>query len=262
MDYDKLLNLGVELGRRLMDSGAEIYRVEESVERLLQAYGLEPQIFAIPNCLIVSVTTPQGHPITRMCRIPAHGTDIEYAVTAALLDRWGKSDPEALQESIDAIRSEAQAMERLVEQLSNTRQFPPQVLLLGYAMTTGFFALFFGGGFLDCLSAGLCGLAVGACILFGQFLTGSNIFFCTVVQAALASGMSLLLVRLGLGSNLEAITIGTLMVLVPGRALTNAMREIMAGDIFSGLNRTAEVLLVATAMALGTAIPLVLGQYL
>ena len=152
--------------------------------------------------------------------------------------------------------------ERLVEQLSNTRQFPPQVLLLGYAMTTGFFALFFGGGFLDCLSAGLCGLAVGACILFGQFLTGSNIFFCTVVQAALASGMSLLLVRLGLGSNLEAITIGTLMVLVPGRALTNAMREIMAGDIFSGLNRTAEVLLVATAMALGTAIPLVLGQYL
>lgn len=251
MDYDKLLNLGVELGRRLMDSGAEIYRVEESVERLLQAYGLEPQIFAIPNCLIVSVTTPQGHPITRMCRIPAHGTDIELLERCNELCRRLCKDPVPVEEA-----------ERLVEQLSNTRQFPPQVLLLGYAMTTGFFALFFGGGFLDCLSAGLCGLAVGACILFGQFLTGSNIFFCTVVQAALASGMSLLLVRLGLGSNLEAITIGTLMVLVPGRALTNAMREIMAGDIFSGLNRMAEVLLVATAMALGTAIPLVLGQYL
>lgn len=251
MDYDKLLNLGVELGRRLMDSGAEIYRVEESVERLLQAYGLEPQIFAIPNCLIVSVTTPQGHPITRMCRIPAHGTDIELLERCNELCRRLCKDPVPVEEA-----------ERLVEQLSNTRQFPPQVLLLGYAMTTGFFALFFGGGFLDCLSAGLCGLAVGACILFGQFLTGSNIFFCTVVQAALASVMSLLLVRLGLGNNLEAITIGTLMVLVPGRALTNAMREIMAGDIFSGLNRTAEVLLVATAMALGTAIPLVLGQYL
>lgn len=36
---------------------------------------------------------------------------------AALLDRWGKSDPEAMQESIDAIRDEAKAMERLVEQL-------------------------------------------------------------------------------------------------------------------------------------------------
>ena len=36
---------------------------------------------------------------------------------AALLDRWGKDDPEALQESITAIRSEAAAMEELVEQL-------------------------------------------------------------------------------------------------------------------------------------------------
>ena len=36
---------------------------------------------------------------------------------AALLDRWGKGDPDALQESIDAIRAEAASMERLVEQL-------------------------------------------------------------------------------------------------------------------------------------------------
>lgn len=36
---------------------------------------------------------------------------------AALLDRWGKDDPQALQESIQAIRSEAKAMEDLVEQL-------------------------------------------------------------------------------------------------------------------------------------------------
>ena len=251
MDYDKLLNLGVELGRRLMNSGAEIYRVEESVERRLQAYGLDPQIFAIPNCLIDSVTTPQGHPITRMCRIPAHGTDIELLERCNDLCRRLCRNPVPVEEA-----------EQMVAQLSDCRQFSPKILLLGYVMTTAFFALFFGGGPWDCFSAALCGLAVGACILFGQRLTGSNIFFRTVVYAALASALALLLVRVGIGRNLEASTIGTLMVLVPGMALTNAMREIMAGDIFSGLNRTAEVLLVATAIALGTAIPLVLGQYL
>ena len=97
MDYDKLLNLGTELGCRLMESGAEIYRVEESVRRLLTAYGVEPQVFAIPNCLIVSVNTPEGHPLTRMCRIPAHGTDIEPAshdfdpanlMEPPMLDTW------------------------------------------------------------------------------------------------------------------------------------------------------------------------------
>ena len=72
--------------------------------------------------------------------------------------------------------------------------------------------------------------------------------------------LAALLVWAGVGRDLEAITIGTLMVLVPGMALTNAMREIMAGDIISGLTRTAEVILVATAIALGSALPLVLAQ--
>ena len=54
MDYDALLDLGTELGYKLVLSGAEIYRVEESVLRLLTAYGLQPQVFALPSCLIVS----------------------------------------------------------------------------------------------------------------------------------------------------------------------------------------------------------------
>ncbi|RAZ53264.1 threonine/serine exporter, partial [Klebsiella oxytoca] len=67
MDYEKLLNMAAELGYQLMYSGAEIYRVEESARRLLQAYGVEaPEVFAIPNCLIVSVATPEGQPVTRM----------------------------------------------------------------------------------------------------------------------------------------------------------------------------------------------------
>ena len=110
------------------------------------------------------------------------------------------------------------------------------------------------------MSAALCGLAVGVCILYGHRLTGSNLFFRTVVCSAVAASLAFFLVLVGIGQNLDAITIGTLMVLVPGMALTNAMREIMAGDIFSGLNRTAEVILVATAIALGSALPLLLGR--
>ena len=78
MNCDALLNLAMEIGCQLMRSGAEIYRVEESVYRLLQAYGGEDaQVFAIPSCLIVSLRASDGHPVTRMRRIPPHGTDIE-----------------------------------------------------------------------------------------------------------------------------------------------------------------------------------------
>ena len=73
------------------------------------------------------------------------------------------------------------------------------------------------------------------------------------------AALALALVNLTPQQNLDAITIGTLMVLVPGRALTNAMWEIMAGDIISGVNRTAEALLTAAAIALGVVAALAVG---
>ena len=89
---------------------------------------------------------------------------------------------------------------------------------------------------------------------------GFNGFFQTLIGAAIASLLALLLTRIGVGENVDAITIGTLMVLVPGMALTNAMREIMAGDIISGVNRTAEAILTATAISLGVVISLAIGM--
>ena len=60
MEYDDLLNMGTELGYQLMFSGAEIYRVEESVFRLLTAYGLQPQVF--PSGASHYPNAPDPHP--------------------------------------------------------------------------------------------------------------------------------------------------------------------------------------------------------
>ncbi len=108
---------------------------------------------------------------------------------------------------------------------------------------------------------GICGAWREACAFWAlPFGTGINVFpnghqfRRGVVHGAAAE------CRRRIGVSLWAATIGALMPLVPGMALTNAMREIMAGDLISGLNRTAEAILVATAIALGTVLPLVIGQ--
>ena len=81
------------------------------------------------------------------------------------------------------------------------------------------------------------------------------------IAASLAGALgALLLVLLGLGRDVDTITIGVFMVLVPGIALTNAMREIMAGDIISGLSRAAEAILTGAAIALGAALALALWR--
>ena len=69
MDYAKLLDTAMELGYRLAMCGAETYRIEESVNRIMAAYGIQAECFAIPNCLHASIQDEDGNPITRMRRI-------------------------------------------------------------------------------------------------------------------------------------------------------------------------------------------------
>jgi len=250
MEYDKLLNLGSELGRTLMYSGAEIFRVEESVTRVLNAYGAQPQVFAIPNCLIVSIDTPEGEPMTRMCRIGPHGTDIELLEYCNEFSRRMCTAPVPVDEALSMLRA-------LPKQ---RKKYSPSVVLLGYVLAGAFFSLFFGGTMRDFFCAGITGFVVGCCVLYGQPLIGSNAFFRTVICSSVAALIPMILVAAGIGEHQDLITIGVLMLLVPGMALTNAMREIMAGDIISGVNRTAEVILIATAIALGTALPLMVAR--
>jgi len=251
MNYDKLLNVATELGCQLMAGGAEIYRVEESVFRLLSSYGLEGiEVFAIPNCLIVSITTPLEHPVTRMRRISGHGTDIE------LLERCNDLCRRLCQETPPPEVAQAQ----LAALLPQYRRYSRQKALAGYFLVPACFTPLYGGGIRDGICAGLAGFALGLCLLYGQKLIGGNRFFRTAICSAIGSLLALLLVQVGLGQNLDTITISVLMLLVPGMALTNAMREIMAGDVISSISRTAEAILTGTAIALGTVIALAIGQ--
>ena len=77
MNYSLLLELTTTLGYRLAMAGAETFRIEESILRILNAYGLEAEAFAIPNCLTVSIITSSGDPMTRMRRIGYHGNDLD-----------------------------------------------------------------------------------------------------------------------------------------------------------------------------------------
>lgn len=253
MDYEKLLNLAIELGYQLMASGGEIYRVEESTYRLLKAYGLvAPEVFAIPNCLIISITTPQGHPVTQMRRIPNHGTDIELLERCNALCRHLCTHPVPLAEAFAQVKDLA----------AQTPRHDTRLALLGYFLVPAFFSPLLGGDLFDGLAAGMAGLVIGFLLIYARRLLGENAFLRTALCSALASLICLFLVRMGIGHNVDQATIGVLMVLVPGMALTTAMREIMVGDIVSGLSRTAEALLIGTAIALGAVAALALGQVL
>ena len=87
MDYNSLLDMTTDLGYELAMAGAETFRVEESIQRVMASYGVEAEVFAIPNYLMVSITDDDGKPITRMRRIGSHGNNLDAVEKYSNLSR-------------------------------------------------------------------------------------------------------------------------------------------------------------------------------
>ena len=242
MDYYLLTDLAATMGYHLAMSGAETFRVEDTIHRILRAYGVECEVFAIPNCVSVSLEAANGKPLMIMKRIGFHGNDLEA------LEKLN-----ALSRRICAERPDVdEAMAWLEETMKACRSYNTGVFYLGSVLVGLGFCLVFGGTLLDCLWAGAMGLIIG---LITHFMDKqeANPFFSTLLAACCMALPAYIAAGLGLMNSPDAAIIGALMILVPGLPITNSMRDIIYGDTNSGIIRVVQVILTALAIALGTA---------
>jgi len=238
---EEILELAVDLAFQLQRCGAETYRVEESILRLMDAYGVQGEAFAIPNCIIASLETPDERHLTRMRRSNDGTTDLDGVERYSALCRRICQETPPVQEAMAMLRRE----------MAGVRRYRMPAQLLASFLTASGFSLFFRGTLWDALCAGICGVAVGLCLRFMSRLH-ANLFFKTVfagfVSALLAHGLALP----GFAQNVDAVIIGALMLLVPGLLFTNSVRDVIYGDTMSGVNRLVQVLITAIALAVGT----------
>ena len=241
MDYNTLLELTTDLGYRLAMNGAETFRIEESVRRILSAYGIESEVFAIPNCLTVSIETHDGKPMTRMRRIGFHGNDLDT------VEKYSNLSRRICAEKPEPII----ARQWLKDTDDSIRAYSLPILLLGNFLGAFGFAIVFGGSFVDGLCSGVSGILIG---LINHYLgkLKVNPFFTTIAAAFIMTFASYSTGAFHIANNTDTVIIGALMILVPGLIFTNAMRDIIYGDTNSGMNRIVQVLLIAAAIALGT----------
>lgn len=242
MDYYLLADFAAQIGYRLAMAGAETFRVEDTIRRLLQTYGLECEVFAIPNSLTVSFEAANGKPLTILKRIGYHGNDLEALEQLNALSRricLEKPDVET-------------AVLWLKETVARCRVYRLSVSLLGSFLGGAGFCLVFGGTLRDCLWAGTMGLIIGCVNRFMARLE-ANPFFSTIIASFLMALPAYLAAGFGWLDNPDAAIIGALMILVPGLLITNSMRDIIYGDTNSGVMRIVQVFLSAFAIALGTA---------
>ena len=242
MDNNLLLDMAMEVGYQLAMSGAETYRIEESVNRIMAAYNIQVETFSIPNCLHASIKNEDGTSITRMRRIGHHGNDLDSVEKFSNLSR-----------KICRERPSPEIGFSWIEVVKKTRKkYGLFIYLIGNFMGACGFASLFGAGLTDCLISGICGLIIG---VINRIMDNeqTNQIFRILIGAFVAALMAYMISFTGLIKNTDAVIIGALMILVPGLLFTNAMRDIIYGDTNSGINRIVQVILIAVSIAVGTA---------
>lgn len=241
MNYTLLMELVSQIGCHIAVGGGETYRVEESVNRILIAYGVESRVYSVPNSLIITILVPGQAPITQLCRMERTGTDLDAVEQYSNLGRRICTHKPDLETALAWVKDTEK----------KRKQYKPPVVLLGCMLVAWGFSIFFGGGLMDSVCAAVCGLLLGAAEHFMKKLK-TNVFFQNIAIAFLMAFFAYGVSTVGIIPNVDASVIGALMLLVPGVLFTNAIRDIIFGDTNSGVSRVVEALLIAVAVALGT----------
>jgi len=245
-EYQKLLNLAIDIGHFLLEAGAEIYRVEESIQRVLYTYGVKHvDVFAIPTTIIVTITMADDTCFTRLRRIYSRSANYQMVEDLNGLSRY-----------ICANRPPVAEIKRELKRIRQKRTYPNWMLVLAYAGVAFPFTLFFGGNLADALVATVAGGLIRV-VTEAMEHVHTNGFFINLINSFLVTVLAVGSVQMGLAMHSDRIIIGTLMSLVPGVAITNSMRDVIAGDLVAGMTKAVEALLVALALALGTGVALI-----
>lgn len=246
-EQGSLLDSMLEMGELLLDCGAEISRVENTLSRLGTAYGAErTDVFVIPSIISISMEFAGEKALTETRRIHSNGSNDFYRLEKLnTLSRGCCADPLPVTE-----------LRRTLDAVAAGRK-PLRVILGGSVLAAFSFAVFFGGSVWDGLAAAL--FAVAVCLL-QEYLGRTELntaSFNLVISLLIGLGVGLLAALLP-ALHMDKILIGDIMLLIPGLAMTNAIRNMLVGNTISGAVRLAESLIWAVALASGFMIALVI----
>lgn len=240
-----ILTCILDMGELLLTSGAEVMRVEDTLQRLCTAYGFtRTDVFTITSSIVLTVQRADGRVFTQTRRITARDTNLQRVADVNQLSRQICTRPlpvQAFRTQIDGIREK--------------KRYPAWVHILAYGVISACFSVFFGGTAFDGTAAALSGMA-----LFCILRVCSKLKLNGIIESILASSLTaivvVVLLRLGIGTHADKITIGNIMLLIPGIGITTSLRDLINGDTISGLLGICEAVVKAVAIAIGFALVL------
>ena len=245
-DERSVIEVAVEAGSILVENGAEISRVEDTIKHICAHYGLyDEEFYVLVNGLFMAggasdKTDPRmGRHFATVKYIPNRSVQLEKIVAVNQLSR----EIEAGKHTIEEAKKE-------LERIRNIKGKSMASLLFFSGVGSMCFCYMLGGTWRDSIVAFGAGFLL---YLFFLWMGKHHLSRITshVVSSALAALVCLICYQLGIGDNLNGMLIGAIIPLIPGSVFISGVRDLADGHHLSGAVRLLEATILFVCIAIG-----------
>lgn len=236
-----IFNLAVTAGEILLRNGAEIFRVQETIGRILDAFGVEGySLYVLSNGVFASLESDEEENCVAIRHVPSAPIHLGRIAAVNDLSRTIVQAPD--EDKFDAYMAQLRACAELPP-------FPLRLLSLASGAGSGCFCYLLGGRLPDCIAAFVCGLLLQIFLsVYGK--KKNSRFMHTILGSLLVTSLSVVMSRLP-GLSLDHMIIGAIIPLVPGVAITTSIRDFFNGDFLSGNIHMIDAILTGVCIAVG-----------
>ena len=243
--YQKeVMMLAVRAGTIMMKSGAENYRVEETIERICKACNIDHvDVFATPTGIFVSTDNiDSSNTVTHIKRVRSSETDLTKISRVNQFSRTFTTTDMTVEEGM-----------KILDDIEGSKPYPFWLRAVAAAVVTGCFSVIFGGAAMDFFVTVPIGFL---CYIISRFLEKYeiNFFIRGFVCCAFAAFCALLVAASFHGVSYGPVISGCIMLFVPGIPITNSIRDFLSGNMLSGVARLAEASIIAVSLAAGAGV--------
>lgn len=249
MDTGRVLKIALLAGEILMQSGSEIYRAEDTAKIISKSFGVNVECFFMPTGIFISSYGEDNKSISLMKRITHRTVDLHRIEMVNAFSRRINKENLSIEEA-----------ERELLRIGEAPYFKFSVMLIAATFTAPVYTLLFKGTLIDAL--------IAAPISATIFIANSGIskigffqFFSLFVSGVIAGALTIFAKEIYPPIHIDKVIAGAIMILVPGLAITSAIKDALKGDLVSSGARIGEALLVVIAIGVGLGLMITIGLY-
>ncbi len=242
MNAKEILDLALYAGRIMLESGAEVYRVEDTIARICKSCGADSIESKVTVTGIDATITYNSETVTLIKRIK------KKDINLTKIEKINQMSRDLASGYVNANQAKD-----ILNNIGGMQEYKPALLILFSGVSSAFFCLMFKGQVISCLMAFIVGAITRMTLSLLKKINLSG-FIIDFTGGMLVSGLSVALVRLLAKGDHNEVIIGSVMILVPGVAITNAILDIFHQDYISGTVKTVDAFITIIAVATGVAI--------